>query len=234
MTVNLGFWRYPGDMEDDQSEQAEQVRDWLLGPAEQWPPPTRQITFEPDVITVSAARRRALLRGAGWLPVNVQIMVSAFDNTPLGAHVCFLQYAGPRGETFTGRSELAGGTASYADFWLKPQGVLQLLAVPQADSPAAGGPVLAGSIVVPSRIAAAYLAFTAIQDHQDIEIRAGSQQAVAEQLELQGNVKFTILGTVEIGGGGGRQDTSTRTTTGEVAWTVRIARPGLTIAPAQR
>lgn len=55
---------------------------------------------------------------------------------------------------------------------------------------------------MPERIESSYLAFTAVQDHLDVQVRASSQQAVVEQMQLQGNVKFSILGMAEIGGGG--------------------------------
>jgi hypothetical protein len=236
MTIEFGAWSRPGTHEawaSEPDEQAEQVLEWLIVPPGEAPPPGKDLTFEPLVITVPPARREALLRGAGWQRVNVQVLLRSFDNEPLRSHLCYLQYTGPRDETNTARSELRGGTASFSDFWIKPQGVLRLLAVPIAGSTAAGGPLLEGSVAVPERIGSSYLAFTAVQDHQDVQVRASSQQAVAEQMQLQGNVKFSILGT-EIGGGASSSTTQTRTSTDELTYTVRIGKSALTISLAAR
>ncbi len=229
------------------SDESEQVYGWLLGETaeaaeaveaveavEQAPVPSEDITFEPQVITVSAERRRELLTAAGWHRVSMQFLIRSFDNELLASHVCFLQYTGPRDETNTARASLQGGTASFPDFWLKPDGVLRLLAVPIAGSPAQGGPLLEGSLAVPERIRSGYIAFAATQDHQDIQVRAADQHAVAEQMQVQGNVKFSILGTAEVGGGVTSGTTTTRTATGELTWVVRIGRPGLVITAATR
>jgi hypothetical protein len=237
MTIDFGAWSPLGTGETwppGPDEQAEQVLEWLTVPSEGSGPLGEDHTFEPMVITVPNARREAILRGAGWQRVTVQVLLRSFDNEPLHSHLCYLQYTGPRDETNTARSDLRGGTASFPDFWIKPQGVLRLLAIPIAGSIAAGGPLLEGSVAVPERIGSSYLAFTAVQDHQDVQVRASSQQAVAEQMQLQGNVKFSILGTAEIGGGASSSTTRTRTSTDELTYTVRIGKSALTISQAAR
>lgn len=52
--------------------------------------------------------------------------------------------------------------------------------------------------------------------------------------QLQGNVKFSILGTAEIGGGGSSSTTRTRTSTDELTYTVRIGKSALTSAAWRR
>jgi hypothetical protein len=192
------------------------------------------ITMEPMVITIPAARREALLRQAGWVKVNIQFIVVAFDNTPMELHTCYLQYQGPRGEaSSSARAELrigGGGVASFGDFWLKPQGALRFLATPDVASEA----LLDGSVPVPATIRDGYLVYNAVQDHHDIQIRASSQQAVADQMQAQGSVKFSILGFAELGGGGGYSTTTTQTTARELLWTVRVAANSITITQAAR
>ena len=199
-----------------------------------WSEASEDITMEPAVVTVSQSRRQQLLGQAGWRRVSLQFLLRSFDNELLRSHTCFLQFNGPRGETNTGRSDLTGGTASFPDFWLRPAGVLRLMAVPNADTSAEGGPLLEGTLPVPLRVASGYLAFTAVQDHEDIQVRASSQQAVAEEMQLHGDVKFSILGTAEVSGGVSSGTTTTRTATGEVTYIVRVGRAGLTIARADR
>lgn len=215
----------------------EAVITWLSGPNGRygWPEAhAEDLTFEPLVITVPRARREALLRQGGWQKVTLQFLVRGFDGANLMSHVCFLQYLGPRHETNTARSGLRGGSASIPDFWIKPNGVLRLICIPEAGTRAEGGPVLEGSVAVPARITGAYVAFSAVQDYRDVQVRASTQQEVAEQMEINGSAKFTILGAAEIGGGASSTTGTTRTQGRELTWTVRVAQPGLTITPAAR
>jgi hypothetical protein len=205
---------------------AEAVGDPWSSPDEAWV--EQAITFEPQVIEV---RKDALLTRAGWRKVDIQFLIRDFENKNLIAHTCFLQYLGPRGETTTERSDLKGGTASFGQFWLKPNGVLRLLAVPIAGTIAEGGPLLEGSTTVPAKIQRSYLSFTATQDRVDIQVRAANAQQVSEQMQAGGNAKFSILKVVELGGGVTSTTGGTQTTTGELTYVVRIGRPSLTIAP---
>jgi hypothetical protein len=192
------------------------------------------VTMEPVVITVSKQRREALLRRAGWTEVNVQFLIRDFNNENLINHFCLLQFTGPRGESYTDGVPVRAGIATYSSFWIKPNGVLRVLAVPLAGTGAQGGPVLEGTAVVPGQIRGRYLAFNATQDHEDIQVRASNQQQVSEQMQVQGNAKFSILKVVELGGGVSKTRGGTQTVTGEFAYTVRVGRSSLVIAPAQR
>ena len=188
------------------------------------------ITMEPMVITVPAARREALLRGAGWIKVNLQFIVTDFNSNPMEWHTCWVQYQGPRGEENQARSELrvgGGGVASFGDFWIKPQGILRFLAIPAAGM--AGEVLLDGSVPVPAQIHSNYLAYTVEQQYREIQIRAASQEAVGEKMQIQGSVKFSILKVAEIGGGGGKDWSTGQTTTDEQSWTVRVATNAVTI-----
>jgi hypothetical protein len=188
------------------------------------------ITMEPMVITVPAARREALLRGAGWIKVNLQFIVTDFNSNPMEWHTCWVQYQGPHGEENQARSELrrgGGGVASFGDFWIKPQGILRFLAIPAAGMP--GEVLLDGSVPVPAQIRNSYLAYTVEQQYREIQIRAASQEAVGEKMQIQGSVKFSIMKVVEIGGGGGKDWSTGQTTTDEQSWTVRVATNAVTI-----
>ena len=188
------------------------------------------VNMEPMIITVPAARREALLRGAGWIKVDLQFIVTDFNSNPMEWHTCFVQYRGPRGEENSARSELqfgSGGVASFRDFWIKPQGILRFLAIPAAGM--TSEVLLDGSVPVPAQVHNNYLAFTAEQQYREIQIRAASQEAVGEQMHIQGSVKFSIMKVVEIGGGGGKDWSKGQTTTDEQSWTVRVATNAVTI-----
>ena len=185
------------------------------------------ITMEPMVITVPAARREALLRGAGWIQVDLQFIVTDFNSSPIEWHTSFVQYLGPRGEENSARSELRGGNAHFGAFWIKPQGILRFLAIPAQGM--TSEVLLDGSVPVPAQIHNNYLAYTAEQQYREIQIRAASQEAVGEQMHIQGSVKFSIMKVVEIGGGGGKDWSKGQTTTDEQSWTVRVATNAVTI-----
>lgn len=212
--------------------EAEAAGDPWSAPDEAWV--EQAVTFEPLVIEVPRRRMEALLTRAGWRKVDIQFLVRDFESKNLVAHVCYLQYHGPRGETRTDRSDLKGGTANFGEFWLKPNGVLQLRAIPIAGTVADGGPLLEGSIPVPARIERSYLAFTATQDHVDVQVQAANERQVMEQMQVEAKAGFSILKVVELGGGATRTTGGTQTVSGQLTYVVRMGRPSLTIVPATR
>jgi len=89
--------------------------------------------------------------------------------------------------------------------------------------------MLDGSVPVPADIRGGYLAFRAAQQYREIQVRASTKEEVTEKMQIQGSVKFSIMGAVDIGAGGGYDRTTGKMTAGEVAWTVRIATNAVTI-----
>jgi hypothetical protein len=195
---------------------------------------TEDINMEPMVITVSRERREALLRRAGWIEVDIQLLVRDFNNEALRGYMFFLQFTGPRAESNTQALRVDTGTATFSSFWIKPNGILRVLAVPIAGTIAQGGPVLEGTVTVPGQIAARYVAFNVTQEHDIVQVTAANQQQVTEQMQASGNVKFSILKFAEVGGGISRTTGQAQTRTDQYVYTVRVGRPSLVIAPAQR
>jgi hypothetical protein len=189
---------------------------------------TEDITMEPTVITVSAARREALLRQAGWTKISLQFYVTDFNETPMDSHTCFVQYLGPTGEENNARSDLRGGNATFGNFWAKPVGMLRFLAIPP-ERLATSEVMLDGTVPVPADIRGGYLAFRAAQQYREVQVRASTKEEVTEKMQVQGSVKFSILKVVEIGGGGGYDRTKGQTTADELAWTVRVGTNAVTI-----
>jgi hypothetical protein len=94
--------------------------------------------------------------------------------------------------------------------------------------------LIEGSLAVPSHMPSGYGVFTATQDSDVEQYRAGSQEAVNDQVQVNGSAKFSILKVVEIGGGASKGWGTTQTTSGDRLFTVRIARPTYSIKPAPR
>ncbi len=186
------------------------------------------ITMEPTVITVSAARREALLRQAGWIKISLQFYVTDFNDVPMEWHTCFVQYLGPTGEENSARSDLHGGNATFGNFWAKPTGMLRFMAIPLEGM--TSEVMLDGTVPVPVDIRGGYLAFRAAQQYREVQVRASTKEEVTEKMQVQGSVKFSILKVAEIGAGGGYDRTKGQTTADELAWTVRIATNAVTIA----
>jgi hypothetical protein len=216
-------WLTGGPAQPGAAGPVAEVAEATAGPAE-------DVTMEPMVITVPAARRETLLKQAGWIKINLQFIVKAYDNTPLDFHACHAQYLGPRGEEYDARSDLHGGIASFGDFWIKPQGMLRFLAVPDFPNDV----FLDGSVPVPARIRDNYLAYNAVQDYREVQIRAASNAQVADQMQVQGNAKFSITGVVEVGGGASYGTTTTQGVSREMIYTVRVAANSVSITPASR
>jgi hypothetical protein len=125
---------------------------------------------------------------------------------------------------------LRNGVVSFGDFWIKPQGTLRFAAVPDDPNDA----FLEGTVPVAAQIRDNYLVYNAVQDHRDVQIRAASQEAVADQMQIQGSVKFSILGFAEVGGGASYGTTTTQTMSRELMWTVRVATNSVSITQAVR
>jgi hypothetical protein len=210
----------------------DRVLSWLRGETEV--AETEDVRMEPLVITVSAQRREQILRRAGWLAVDFQFMVRDFNNIPVSERLCYLQFVGPRGETNTNTLQLEGGLASFPRFWIKPNGVLKLFTIPPPGVRYEGEPLIEGSLAVPSHMPSGYGVFIATQDSDLEQKRAGTQEAVNDELQAHGSAKFSIVKVVEIGGGVSKTWGTTQTTSGEREYTVRISRPTYSIKPAPR
>jgi hypothetical protein len=185
------------------------------------------MSFAPTLIR--SERLRVLLRKAGWTWQDIQFAVRDFKGEILApGYESHLQYVGPRGEIQSARAELKeGGIASFPRFALKPNGMLHLVLVPKGQ-----GPLLQGTTVVPTHLKR-YLAFEAVQGHEDVEIRAANEQRLSEELEVRGTVGAKVL-AVEASAGTQSKTGGEKTTSGEAVYHVRLGRPKLTIKLRRR
>lgn len=191
---------------------------------------SQPILMKPAMVRVSPRRREALLRKAGWVRQDVQLLIKDFKAEGLTTgYACFLQFGGPRGESHTARADVqSGGIATFPRFALKPNGTIRLIVV----STSGTKPLLQGTAAVPARLGQ-YLVFDVVQDHEDVQVRAENQQKLSEQLQTMGNIGIKVLG-VEAGGKVTSSAGTERTTTGEVTYRVRIGLPNLTVTLRRR
>jgi hypothetical protein len=186
--------------------------------------------MKPAIVKVPPRRREALLRKAGWVRQDVQLLIKDFKAEGLATgYACFMQFGGPRGESQTARADVQpGGGATFPRFALKPNGTIRLIVV----STSGAKPLLQGTTAVPARLGR-YLVFDVLQDHEDVQVRAANQQKLSEQLQAMGNVGIKVLG-VEAGGKVTSSTGSEQTTIGEITYRVRIGLPNLTVTLRRR
>jgi len=193
---------------------------------------SRTVTMEPLVISVSPRRMEALLRRAGWVPVDIQFGIKNFNDEDLVGYTSFLQFTGPRGESRARRADVRAGVATFPRFWLKPRGSLRLLVV-HLGRPA-NRPTLYGSAFIPEQVRSRYLAFSAVQDHRNVQVRAETMQQANEQLQVGGHAGVNILKAVELGGRVTSTQGQTQTTSRGVVVDARVGLPNLTITLVRR
>jgi hypothetical protein len=86
------------------------------------------VTFEPEVITVSAKEKASLLSKAGWKRANVQFVMRDFEGEPLSGYVFFVEFTSITGEKTIEKGNVGGGgILTLPHIWLKPEGALRLL-----------------------------------------------------------------------------------------------------------
>ncbi len=177
-----------------------------------------EITFEkPEVITVSAARRASLLKGAGWRQTNIIVTLIDFRGEPMGGMRAFAEFKAPGVAPVTEASDVAGGAVQWSGVWLQPEGTLRLLAV------STGAPATVPQGVTFYRLPEkGPLKFKAVQKSTEVTVSAKNSQEAADKVGVKGTmgVDFEVFKI----GGEVSGETSTKTGT-EVSLTWKVVMP---------
>jgi len=183
----------------------------------------RNITFEPEVITVSEQRRAQLLQKAGWKQVDISIVIRNFLGRPLDGHKLFAEFQTPRMATVTVTGDVHGGSVSFSKVWLKPEGTVRLMAV-STDRP----------MVVPTQTIhyrlpeKGLVKFEAVQDADPVPVTAQTSQEAAIKVGAKGSagVDFEV---VQFGGEVSAESERKKGTSRSYTWTVKLPLSTLTV-----
>jgi hypothetical protein len=174
----------------------------------------RTVEFPPEVITISRARRAAILRRAGWRQVNVSVTARDFLGAPLSGHKLFAEFKAPGVATVTEAGDIAGGAISWVNVWLKPEGTVRFLAVHL------GHPSIVPTGVMFYKLPDhGLLRFQLTQRFTEVTVTASSSEEAAEKIGATGSagVDFKIF---RIGGEITGERGRTTTTTRELSWKI--------------
>ena len=174
------------------------------------------IEMPPLEVTVSSARREAILRRAGWRQGTLTATVLNFRGEPLLGHRLFAEFQAADVEPQTYAQDVRGGTAIFSRVWMKPSGTMRLIAV------STGTPSDAPSGVVHYTLPASnQLRVEARQQHDDVEVTATNSQEAARKAGATGTagINFEVF---EIGGEVSTEESRTRGSSHSRRYTVRI------------
>ena len=174
----------------------------------------RTVEFPPQVITISPARRAAILRSSGWKQVNISVTVRDFLGAPLRGHKVFAEFKAPGVAAVTEAGDIAGGAISWVNVWLKPEGTVRFLAVHL------GRPSVVPEGVIHYRLPdRGPLRFQLTQRFSEVTVTATSSEEAAEKIGAKGSagIDYKIF---KIGGEISAERGRAMTTTREFSWKI--------------
>ena len=174
----------------------------------------REVTFAPEVITVSSARRAQLLAKAGWRQADVTVTLKNFLGQPMRGHRAIAEFRAPGVAAVYQAAEVSGGAVIWSKVWLKPQGTVRVLAV------STGAPGVAPEGVEQYTLpASGPLKLEAVQDGNEVTVSAETSQEAAEKVGVTGKagVNFEV---VELGGEVSSESERKKGSSRSVSWKV--------------
>ncbi len=174
----------------------------------------RTVEFPPHVITISPARRAAILRRAGWKQADILVSVRDYLGAPLMGHRLFAEFKAPGVAAVTQAGNIEGGAISWGNVWLKPEGIVRFLAV-RLERPS----IVPEGVIhyrLPDR---GSLRFQLAQRSTEVAVTARSSEEAAAKVGATGSagVDFKIF---KIGGEVSTERGRTTTTGLEYSWKI--------------
>jgi len=174
----------------------------------------REVTFAPQVVTVSAARRAQLLAKAGWKQADVMVTLKDFRGQPMRGHQAFAEFRSPGVAAVYESAAVTGGAVMWSKVWLRPEGTVRVLVV---STGAAGvAPEGVEQYKLPG---SGPLKLEAVQDGNEVTVSAETSQEAAEKVGATGKagVNFEVF---EIGGEVTGESERKKGSTRSVSWKV--------------
>jgi N-acetylmuramoyl-L-alanine amidase len=175
---------------------------------------TREITFKPEVITIPKARITKILKDGGWKQTNIIITLKDFRGEPLRGHKVFAEFKAPGVAPVVEGGEVTGGSMTWSDIWLKPEGTLRLLAA------SSGKPAIVPQGVTHYRLPdKGPLKLEAVQKSREVTITAATSAEAAVKVGVKGTVgvDFKIF---EVGGEVSGESDMKKGTAREISWKI--------------
>jgi N-acetylmuramoyl-L-alanine amidase len=175
---------------------------------------TREITFEPEIITIPKAQITKILKDSGWKQTNIIITLKDFRGEPLRGHRVFAEFKAPGVAPVAQGGDVAGGSMTWSDVWLKPEGTLRLLAASN------GKPAIVPEGVTHYRLPdKGPLKLEAVQKSREVTITAATSAEAAVKVGAKGTVgvDFKIF---EVGGEVSGESERKKGTSREISWKI--------------
>ena len=171
------------------------------------------VTFEPEVIKVSAAEKSQLLRKAGWQQRDVIMVIKDFKGEPLRGHRVFAEFKGPNG-TLTEAADVQGGSVIWSNIWLKPEGTVRIMAV--STGQAALAPEGVALYKLPDK---GPVKFDVEQQKTEVTVTAKTSEEAASKAGAKGTagIEFEVI---KLGGEVSSEESKTKGTSLETSWKV--------------
>lgn len=97
------------------------------------------IELPPIEVKISKRRREQILKKAGWKKATVMLVIKDFLSQPMLGYKVIIESQAPKVVPQYEGKDIKGGGVIFSDFWIKPNGILRILAI------STGSPSLAPS-----------------------------------------------------------------------------------------
>ncbi|HKK77714.1 MAG TPA: hypothetical protein VJ953_21725 [Saprospiraceae bacterium] len=162
------------------------------------------VEMPPMEVTIPKRRRERILRKAGWKKATLIIVLKDFLNRPLLGYKVMVESQAPNVVPQYDGKDVKGGGVIFSDFWIKPSGILRVMAV----STGAASLAPSGTIhyTLPRNNV---LKLEANQGSKEVEVVATSSAEAASKSGAKGTagVDYKIL---KIGGEISAEESNTR------------------------
>jgi CARDB len=170
------------------------------------------------------------LEAAGWRRTDVNFLIRDAEGAPMTGYDFVTYFYGPDDQvTEGGDNELtSAGLLRCPDIWLMPEGSIRLTGYATPGGPHDGGPTLEGIHWYRLSEGATSLVLNVSQERKEIEVEASSAEEASEKVHAEGHAGLKLK-VIEIGGGGGKEWTTTQSEGRTVRYKVILGEPELTI-----
>jgi hypothetical protein len=174
----------------------------------------KTITFPPQVITISPARKAEILRRGGWKQANIIVTARDYLGEPLRGHKLLAEFKAPGVADVVQGGDISGGAISWVNVWLKPEGTVRFFAV------RLGRPSIAPEGVTHYRVPdRGPLRFQLTQRSTEVTVTATSSEEAAVKVGATGSagIDYKIF---KVGGEVSKERGRTTTTGLEYSWKI--------------
>jgi hypothetical protein len=175
------------------------------------------------VIKVPKGQKEEILLRAGWKKVDIIVVARDFRGEPMKTHQMFAEFKAPGVADQDLGDKVNGGSVSWKDQWLKPNGTVRLMAV------STGRPDILPEGVISYKLpSSGPMTFEVEQSQKEVEVTASSEDEAAHKVGAKGSagIDWEIL---KIGGEVSGEDSNSTKKGTSIKYKVTLPGGALTI-----